>query len=283
MAQMHGRAGDVTYRAGDRLMIRALVPMLLMGVLTYLLFYLGTAIDHTLWLCIGSAVIGLGFWCLSGIFRLESFADRYYVGAGGEYDVGTLLSQLPPEFHVFNGVGFYGGDIDHIVIGPTGIFVVETKSHGGTIAVRQGRVYRNGAPLERDYLRQVKLESRYVKGRLGADPLCVVQPVLVFARANVRSPRLVHGVQICALKSLPLLITEPAPFLSAERVEQLSALFEGTDVGGTDHRRSKFAMMWTSTSRIRLGSSARSGLLWLAGRNGSNHQVLNHRKRLADQ
>lgn len=257
--------------------------MLLMGMLTYLLFYMGTAVDLALRLGIGSAIIGLLSWCLGGVFRLETSADRYYAGAGGEYDVGTLLSRLPPEFHVFNGVGFYGGDIDHIVVGPTGIFVVETKSHGGTIAARQGRLYRNGVLLERDYLRQVKLESRYVRDRLGTEFVCGIQPVLVFARASVRASRSIHGIRICALRSLYPLITDPAPTLSAEQVEQLLNLFEGADAARTAYARSRSSLAWNMMLGMRLEGSARSGSVRLVGQKSSNCQVLDQSKRLADE
>lgn len=232
MAQVHGKAGDATYRSGDRLMVQALVSMLLMGILTYFLFYWGGMASHLLRLGMGIAVIGLGFWCIRGILRLETAADRYYAGAGGEYDVGTILSGLSPEFHVLNGVGFYGGDIDHIIVGPTGIFVVETKNHGGTVSLKHGRLCRNGKPLDRDYLRQVRLETRYVKERLDVQAVPAVQPVLVFARAKVRVAKSVHGVRICALASLCSLITSPSPFMSADEAKRLSALFEIDNSGG---------------------------------------------------
>ena len=41
MAQVHGKAGEGTYRKGDRLMFGAVMPMLMMGTLTYFLFRSG--------------------------------------------------------------------------------------------------------------------------------------------------------------------------------------------------------------------------------------------------
>ena len=72
-----------------------------------------------------------------------SYNDSFLIGAKGEEHVISVLSQLSDEFHVLNDVNlhFYdsikwraGGEkirncqIDHLVIGPTGLFLLETKN-----------------------------------------------------------------------------------------------------------------------------------------------------------
>lgn len=54
-------------------------------------------------------------------------------GIRGEEQVASELSHLSDEFMLLNDVMLPGahGNIDHIVIGPTGIFVVETKNYSG--------------------------------------------------------------------------------------------------------------------------------------------------------
>jgi hypothetical protein len=54
-------------------------------------------------------------------------------GIIGESIVGGYLNQLPKDYFIFNDVKFPGsyGNLDHIVIGPNGIFVIETKNYGG--------------------------------------------------------------------------------------------------------------------------------------------------------
>jgi len=229
MAQVHGKAGGATYRAGDRLMYRALIPMLVMGILMYFLFRQGVRINGVLGTGVWCIVGALGFWCVHGIFRLETTADRYYGGAGGEYDVGAVLSQLPEEFHVFNGLGFYGGDVDHVVVGPTGVFVIETKNHSGTIGIKNGRLSRNGESLNRDFVRQATLEARYVKGRLSPAGLCHVRPVIVFVKAKVRVKTRIEGVRAIGLSSLIDTIVGRVPRLSAQDILQYTAQLEGVD------------------------------------------------------
>ncbi len=67
----------------------------------------------------------------------------FYIGAIGEETVINALSRLPDEYHLFNDVNLRfhppihwkekndyikSSQIDHIVVGPTGLFLVETKN-----------------------------------------------------------------------------------------------------------------------------------------------------------
>lgn len=53
------------------------------------------------------------------------------VGAAGERRVGARLDKLPEPWRVLHAipVGTRGADIDHLVIGPGGVFTVNTKHH----------------------------------------------------------------------------------------------------------------------------------------------------------
>ncbi len=58
---------------------------------------------------------------------------NWYLGAKGEIAVGSVLAQLPPEWATFHAlpVGTKASDIDHLVVGPGGIFTINTKNHRG--------------------------------------------------------------------------------------------------------------------------------------------------------
>jgi hypothetical protein len=58
-------------------------------------------------------------------------AESWYLGALGEIGVGRLLAQLGPEWLVLHSVPFGSAetDIDHLVVGPRGIFTLNTKNH----------------------------------------------------------------------------------------------------------------------------------------------------------
>src|SRR5690606_36128291 len=54
---------------------------------------------------------------------------RHALGALGELEVGRLLDQLDSEWFAFHAVpvGSAGSDVDHIVIGPGGVFTINSK------------------------------------------------------------------------------------------------------------------------------------------------------------
>lgn len=56
---------------------------------------------------------------------------RWYKGALGEIAVGRLLERLGAEWTVLHAVpvGTGASDIDHILIGPAGVFTLNTKNH----------------------------------------------------------------------------------------------------------------------------------------------------------
>lgn len=65
-------------------------------------------------------------------------ADNVRKGIAGENAVSRILSRLPQDYRVFNNVLLnnpLGGtsQIDHIVVSPFGVFVIETKNFGGKV------------------------------------------------------------------------------------------------------------------------------------------------------
>ncbi|MEL4320318.1 nuclease-related domain-containing protein [Leifsonia sp. YIM 134122] len=68
----------------------------------------------------------------------------WHTGAIGERRVAGVLSQLGPEWTVLHSVpvGSDGSDIDHVLIGPPGVFTLNTKHHPGKAVWVAGRAFR---------------------------------------------------------------------------------------------------------------------------------------------
>lgn len=107
--------------------------------------------------------------------RVIPLLDRHDRGATGEEHVGGVLERLPAGWIVLHDVSLGRGNVDHIAIGPPGIFSVETKSHPGPIEVE--RIH--GAVLRQARSQRVQLER--LLGRR-------VEPLIVFSRAWVDRP-----------------------------------------------------------------------------------------------
>jgi hypothetical protein len=65
--------------------------------------------------------------------RLDPGARSWYTGALGEIEVGRMLAGLGPEWFVRHSIpiGADTKDVDHLVIGPGGVFAINTKHHRG--------------------------------------------------------------------------------------------------------------------------------------------------------
>jgi len=132
--------------------------------------------------------------------------ERRDVGASAEEQVGGLLDQLV-GWRVIHDASLGRGNVDHILIGPTGVFTVETKSRPDPVRVSSV----HGATL-----RQAHAQRRAVEAITGLK----VEPLLVFSRAWVDRPLARRkGVRVLPARMLLGYVTRRRPSLSAEEVE----------------------------------------------------------------
>lgn len=209
-------AGNATGRAAGqharatvvRLRMRTIVTL---GVLAVATAVLGRAfgLRDVRFLASEVALLATIFIISRYVLPLVERRDR---GASAEEHVGSLLEQLPAgQWHVIHDASFGRGNIDHILIGPAGLFSVETKSHPGP--VRVGRVH--GATIRQAQAQRDAIE-RVMDMR--------VEPLLVFSRAWVDRPLARRkGVRVLPARVLIAHLRKRKDALSPEQVEQAHA------------------------------------------------------------
>lgn len=176
----HALAHDPTARAPGqhtraivtRLRLRTLVSL---GVLAVATALLGRAFGLRDLRFLGSEVA-----LLAAIFVVSRYVlplvERHDRGAKGEEHVGGLLDGLGGKgWHAIHDASLGNGNVDHILIGPAGVFTVETKSNPSP--VRVARVH--GATL-----RQAQAQQKAIERVTGIE----VEPLLVYSRAWVDRP-----------------------------------------------------------------------------------------------
>lgn len=87
-------------------------------------------------------------------------ARSWRTGAEGEERVATILEALPRQWTVIHAVpvGHRGSDIDHVAIGPTGVFTINTKRHPGkAVRVKENDVTVGGSRAP--YARNARFEA----------------------------------------------------------------------------------------------------------------------------
>jgi hypothetical protein len=102
--------------------------------------------------------------------------ERQDRGALAEEHVGGLLDELPGDrWRVIHDATLGRGNVDHIVIGPPGVFTIETKSHPGPVRVSR---------LHGGTIAQAQAQGRAISWVIGSN----VEPLVVFSRAWVDRP-----------------------------------------------------------------------------------------------
>ena len=158
--------------------------------------------------------------------------DAFFKGARGEERAAFALEALPAGFSVFNGIArkkgmaLMRGDMDHVVAGRTGVFVIETKNWDGEVACDHGRVWVDGRLPSRDPLAQVLKARDALEAELAGaieDAPVKARPVLCFAGRGFLGKRAnVDGVEICHAREVAALIGESPVELSADEVERVA-------------------------------------------------------------
>lgn len=158
--------------------------------------------------------------------------EGYFKGARGEEAVAVLLAALPTGCHVFHDVscGETGG-IDHVVVGPKGVFVVETKCWAGTVTVEGDTVRVDGKLPSRQPVAQVCASAHaldaFLAARIGSAPTCV--PLVCFA-SNTLSGDVVEvagaRATLCNARVLLSLLAAHVGHLSADEIERIVKVME---------------------------------------------------------
>jgi hypothetical protein len=133
-------------------------------------------------------VLGVG-WVSGAGRKLDP--TPWLKGALGEEEVGRILAELWAEgYFDLHDIDTGRGNIDHVVIGPTGVVAVETKHWNGNFVPIKGRLYFNGSPTE-EPLRQAQRAAIMVAERLAAaDVPTFVEAVVVSTRGSVAKGQL---------------------------------------------------------------------------------------------
>jgi len=194
--------------------------LVVVTVVLYPLSYLGKS-SFWIWLLI---VVPL-LWIYT---KVKLRTDKFNRGLVGENEIDDELNKLGSEFIVIkSGLDTDRGNIDKIVIGTTGVWVLEVKSHSGHFTFDGKHLLRNGKTMDKDFLGQAYAEAKtlqeIIKTKAGID--LFVNPVLVFSNKYAQARfglKKLNGVYAIRKDWLIKLITESKiNSLSGEDIEKI--------------------------------------------------------------
>ncbi len=98
--------------------------------------------------------------------------------------VATWLERLGGKAHVLRYVNAGGRGIEFVVVAPSGVFTIRTRSHRGRVSERAGEVALNGRLLAPELLTSSRTEAGALEDRLSSLGFSYhVRPLLVFTDA----------------------------------------------------------------------------------------------------
>ena len=162
------------------------------------------------------------------LFGMNTADAPFRIGAAGEEAVGAELAKLGLGYYALHSVpiGTGDSDVDHVVVGPKGVFVLNTKNHpGGKVVVGERVIWVNGETS--DYLRNSRYEAKRASKLLSDATGLEIQtkPVIVVAGGDLsfKGASGPADVQVTNLKGLNKLLKAGRAVYDVSRVEQIFA------------------------------------------------------------
>lgn len=198
MAKVHNKAAQLHKHEPQRMLLIyvtvGMLAILALGIATGFLM----AAPVPAW-----SILAFVAACFLGkliLKRAEKFWDaefkqklKYLKGGQIEGYVAWMLGDLPNGFHVFNNIQLSPElDLDHVVVGPTGLWAISTKDARGLLTTsHMGELYRNNQPCEwgSEALRQAFDFKKLLNQKLGtATPYINAMLAVPLAYTDVRNP-----------------------------------------------------------------------------------------------
>lgn len=154
-------------------------------------------------------------------------------GFVGESIVAQTLARFPDDFHVIHDITTPFGNIDHVVVGPTGVFLLDAKNWRGIVAADgKGELLKNGRPTPKPEIRRFVSRIMSVRDKVKAlvphsDPY--FKALLVFTAAHVEARWGKTGCVHCLTESQLhdyIVETKYGQRLKSDQVEQFASAFK---------------------------------------------------------
>lgn len=170
--------------------------------------------------------VAMTLWMIGVRLGRRQTTEAWRVGAEGERRTGKALEALPSSFHVLHDLRMPGSraNIDHVVVGPTGVFTIETKNYAKGITIRGGKARSNGRVLD-SVVEQAKRQAEVVSERLGtpATPVVCVHGGGLRVEGWFQKPT-VGGVRFCSGRRLRDVLTKRPTVHQPETVKSMASM-----------------------------------------------------------
>jgi hypothetical protein len=145
--------------------------------------------------------------------RLNRRAELFEQGAAGETATAQILASMPPGWHALHDRRWPGrrlANVDHVLVGPGGIFVIDSKNWTGKVTTKDGVLRQNGYDREKSVAGAA--DAALAVAELIAPYAPCVYPVICFTGHRDISGWC-HDVMVCDTANVTtMLLSRPSVF-----------------------------------------------------------------------
>ncbi len=161
--------------------------------------------------------------------RLAKRIDRFEAGGEGERITAAALVELPDEYLVHHDLHIEGSDanVDHVVVGPTGVYVIDTKHWAGRATTRKGPPPPGRHP-QRRALTNLAWETACVAGALAPTGVPMPVPVMSMTGTGIGDRALeINGTWVLPVEMLNDFLTAGPPRIPSSIARVASETLSG--------------------------------------------------------
>jgi hypothetical protein len=155
--------------------------------------------------------------------RLERSAANWERGAEGEASTAAALGALSARgwttFHDVRWPGRQRANIDHVAVGPAGVFVIDSKNWSGDVRVTDGVLWQGGRRREREVAAVAEAAlavSQLLQGLAATPVLCFVREEPLEGWA--------HDVMVCSPQNLAERLAVLPPMLGPASIARVNTI-----------------------------------------------------------
>ncbi|MEW5873070.1 MAG: nuclease-related domain-containing protein [Chloroflexota bacterium] len=170
-------------------------------------------------------------FCIYKMVRTRREISRLTMARDGEMAIGQFLDGLRrADTQVFHDIPAEGFNLDHVLISPQGVYVIETKTYSkplkgkAVIRVQDDQVLANGQVIERNPLEQARGEARWLQELLqkSTGKKFPVRAVVLFLNWFVEPAKGHRDVWVLNQKALPAFLAKEPRTMALEDVYLVS-------------------------------------------------------------
>jgi hypothetical protein len=157
--------------------------------------------------------------------RHARVAELYERGADGESATALALNPLHGQgwktFHDVRWPGRQRANIDHIAVGPAGVFVIDSKNWSGDVRLESDVLYQGGRRREREVAAAADAAlavTQLLQGLPATAVLCFVRPERIEGWAR--------DVMVCSTQNLAAMLATRPPVLGPESITRVTTILQ---------------------------------------------------------